>query len=315
MARGKKMRIAITGSTGLVGSALVRALELRGDQVLRLVRRETRYEDEVRWSPENGVEAPEGLEGIDACIHLAGESIADRRWSAAQKERIRNSRVLGTQVLVKALNALEQPPKALLSASAVGYYGDRGEERLPETARRGEGFLPEVCAAWEEAAEGFRGRVALMRIGVILSTEGGALQKMLPPFRMGVGGRLGSGRQSFPWITLQDSIAAFLHTLDHDSLSGPINVTAPAETDNEAFTKALGRVLRRPTIFPMPAFAARLAFGEMADELLLASTKVFPERLLDSGFRFAHPDIEHGLLVQLGNASASAKAPQTNSAT
>jgi len=294
------MKIAISGASGLVGSALTRALGERGDEVLSLVRRASDGPGEVSWDPERGVSQPKRLEGLDAVVHLAGENIAARRWSVEQKRRIRSSRVEATRLFVDSLRNLDRPPATLISASAVGYYGDRGAEVLTESSRRGEGFLPDVCEAWEDAAGSFSGRTAQLRFGVILSPEGGAMARMLPPFKLGVGGRLGSGRQSFPWVTLQDAVGAVLHILGTPRISGPVNVVAPRVVTNSEFTKSLGHALRRPALFPLPAFAARAVFGEMADALLLSSTCVQPTRLVDSGYRFHHPEID-GALASLIN--------------
>jgi hypothetical protein len=243
-----------------------------------------------------------GLQGVEAVVHLAGENIAER-WTAAKKANIRDSRANGTRVLCEALTGLTPLPKVLVSASAIGYYGDRGAEVLTEDSASGSGFLAEVCRAWEVATEPAhqRGiRVVRLRFGVVLSAAGGALAKMLPPFRLGLGGTLGSGRQYMSWIALDDAVGAIHHAVVTEPLQGPTNAVAPQPVTNQAFTKALGSVLRRPTLLPLPAFAARLIFGEMADELLLASTRVQPAKLQASGYSFRYPELEGALRHVLG---------------
>lgn len=297
------MKIAVTGSSGLVGSSLVPFLKAGGHEVRRLVRRAPHAPDERRWDPAGGALDPAALEGLDAVVHLAGESIASGRWTAARKRRILESRAAGTRALAEALARQARRPRALVCASAIGYYGDRGDERLDESSARGSLFLSEVCEAWERAADPARAagiRVVHLRLGVVLSPAGGALAKMLPPFRLGLGGRLGSGRQVMSWIAIDDVVGAFWRALERDDLSGPVNAVAPAPVDNATFTRVLGRVLGRPTVFPVPAFAARLALGQMADELLLASARVEPRALLASGFAFEHPDLEGALRHVLG---------------
>ena len=303
------MKIAVTGATGLVGVPLVEALRARGDSVLTLVRREASRPDEVSWDPTRGLDNATALEGLDACIHLAGENIAARRWSAAQKERIRASRVVGTGHLAAALAGLEAPPRAFLCASAIGFYGATGTESVDEEAGAGTGFLPEVCKAWEAAAGPLATagtRVAHLRFGVILSPKGGALAKMLTPFKLGLGGVVGNGLQGMSWITLDDAVGATVHVLDQPDLAGPVNLVAPGAVSNADFTRALGRALGRPTIFPMPAFAARLAFGELADDLLLASLWVRPAVLERSGYAFKTPDLGAALASLLGARKATA---------
>ncbi len=274
----RPMRIAVAGASGLVGSALVPFLTAGGHDVLRLAR---------------GQAPPDGAEAV---IHLSGEPIA-QRWNDAVRARIRESRVDGTKALVAAL-----PPsvKVLVNASAVGFYGNRGDEILHEGSSTGNDFLAEVCRDWEAAAAAARGaRVVSTRFGMILSPRGGALKKMLPPFRLGAGGRLGPGTQWHSWISIEDAIGAIYHALRDERLRGPVNAVAGA-VSNLDFTKALGRAVRRPTIFPMPAFAARLAFGEVADALLLASQRVEPRRLTETGYRFRHPTLEAALGGLLG---------------
>jgi uncharacterized protein len=293
------MRLLISGSSGLVGSALRPALVRGGHPIGRLLRSGAAAgPDDRLWDPPAGRLDPAALQGVDAVVHLAGESIAAGRWTVARKERIRKSRVEGTQLLSRAIADATPRPAVLVSASAVGFYGDRDDEVLRETSPRGRGFLPAVCVAWESATERAEARgvrVVHLRFGVILAAGGGALARMLPPFRLGLGGPIGSGRQYMPWITLDDAVRVIQHVLTRDDLSGPVNAVAPTPVTNRDFTRALGRALGRPAFLPMPAFLARLAFGEMADALLLASARAVPERLRASGFAFRDPDLEPAL--------------------
>lgn len=293
------MRILLTGSHGLVGSALTKSLVAEGHEVRPLVRYATGYgSHEIEWNPERYSIAMSRIEGFDALIHLAGESIAEGRWTEERKKKIRESRVKGTRLLAESIITLKQPPRMFLCASAIGYYGDRGDDVMTETSSPGNEFLAEVCVEWEAAtrAAAEKGiRVANMRFGIILDQNGGALAKMLPPFRMGVGGRIGNGRQWMSWIALHDVVKAIQHVLGNESLSGPINFVAPGPVRNADFTKALGRALSRPTFFPIPAFAVRLAFGEMADALLLTSQRVQPEKLAESNFEFDYPTLAAAL--------------------
>ena len=293
------MRVLISGSSGLIGSALVPALRAAGHEVSRLVRREPRRgEAEVPWDPAAGELDAGRLVGFDAVIHLCGESIAGGRWTAARKRRILASRVDSTRLLVERLSQLPLAPKVMVSTSAIGYYGDRGDAVLREDSGPGSGFLPEVCTQWEAAAAPAAGlgiRLVLPRLGVVLSAAGGALARMLTPFRLGLGGRIGSGRQFMSWVAIDDLVRAMLHVLATETVEGPVNVVSPQPVANAEFARALGRVLRRPARLPFPAFLARLLFGQMADELLLASTRVVPVRLDESGFAFEHADLEPAL--------------------
>ena len=289
------MRILLSGASGTVGSALAPALQADGHQVVRLVRRPPAA-NEILWHPVIPLD-PAAVEGFDAVVHLAGESIAGR-WTAAKKARIRTSRVQGTSILAVALAKTKQRPRVLVSASAIGYYGDRGEEVLTESSPSGNDFLAEVARGWEQATEpaAVAGiRVVVLRFGMILSPKGGGLAKMLPAFRMGVGGRLGSGKQWWSWITIDDVVGAIQHALAIEALRGPFNTVAPYPVTNAEFTSTLGQVLSRPTIFPMPAFVIRLAFGEMGDALLLASQRVDSGKLQSSGYRFRHGELKSGL--------------------
>lgn len=290
------MRIAVTGATGLVGSELVPDLSTAGHDVIRLVRRGS-GEGEGHWNPASGIE-PSALEGVEAVIHLAGENIAEGRWTSDKKARIRDSRVEGTAAVARSIAGMENAPSALICASAIGHYGDRADEELVEDSGPGEGFLPEVCQAWEAAADPAREagiRVVHLRFGVVLSPKGGALAKMLTPFKMAVGGRIGSGDQYMSWLSIEDASGMILHGLNTPELSGPVNAVAPEPVTNAEFTKALGRAVHRPTIFPMPGFAAKLAFGEMAEALVLASTRVLPKRLEETGYTFRHRTIDQAL--------------------
>ena len=293
------MKIAITGASGFVGSALIPSLTGKGYQIVRLVRSQPKSGGtEIRWDPAAGtIDAP-ALEGFDAVIHLAGDPIAEGRWTEEKKGRIRESRVKGTRLLAETIAKLSQPPKVFLCASAVGWYGNRGDEILTEESSSGSGFLAEVGREWEEAAApaAQKGvRIVKMRFGIILHPAGGALKKMLPPFRMGVGGPFGNGKQFMSWITLDDVVGAIAHALANDSLRGPVNTVAPNPVTNWEFSKTLGKVLHRPVLLSVPAFAARILFGEMADEALLASAQVQPAKLLAGGYRFLYPELEPAL--------------------
>lgn len=301
------MRILISGSTGLIGRRLVEELQREGHAVVRLVRRSSPApEDKVVWSPETGRIESGSLDGLDAVIHLAGEGIASGRWTSERKKRIRDSRVVGTRHLAEALAKLPSPPRVLVSSSAIGYYGDRGDVLLDESQPPGADFLAEVCQAWEAAAQpaALAGiRVAQLRTGLVLDGKGGALARIKIPFLLGVGGRLGDGRQYMSWISLDDVVGAFLHILKTPSLSGPVNGVAPSPVTNAEFTASLGRSLHRPTIFPLPKFAGRLLMGEMAEALLFSSQRVTPQRLLASGYRFRHPDLDSALRAAFVSSS------------
>ena len=290
------MNILFSGSTGLVGTSLCRTLRAQGHNIAPLTRA-TPQSGQIFWDPLAGILDASQLSGIDTVIHLAGENIAGR-WTEKKQRAIRDSRQLGTRTLCEALARMDHPPKTLISASAIGYYGDRGDELLTETSTPGSGFLAEVCQAWEAAtAPAVKSgiRTVLCRIGVVLSPNGGALAKMLLPFKLGAGGVIGSGKQFMSCIALDDVVAAMIFALNTEALIGPINLVMPEAVTNRVFTKTLGKVLSRPTIFPMPAFAARLAFGEMADALLLGSARVKPERLQAANFPFKYPTLETAL--------------------
>lgn len=284
--------------------ALQRALAIRNLSVLQLVRRAPASASQLQWNPAavSPIPNPEPLENLTAAIHLSGASVAARRWSSAYKREMTLSRVESTHALATTLAHLRRPPLALLVASAVGIYGDRGDELLDETSAPGSGFLAELCQQWEAAAQPAADagiRVAHLRFGVVLGSGPGVLARMAPVFRLGLGGRLGSGQQWMSWISLADAAAAILFVLDTPSLAGPVNLTAPDPVSNAAFTRALARRLHRPAVFPVPAFALRLALGEMADEALLASARAFPSKLTTAGFGFAHPIVDAALAEAL----------------
>ncbi len=282
----------------MVGGALSAMLKREGHQVTHLVRRPASGEGECPWNPGAGTIDAGALEGLDAVVHLAGESIASGRWNAAQKARILNSRVQGTRLLSETLAALKNRPAVLVSASAIGYYGDRGAEEVDESSAPGTGFLAEVCQAWEAATQPAQAagiRTVSPRIGVVLAREGGALPRMLLPFRLGLGGRLGSGTQYMSWISLEDLLGILRFALDSTALSGPVNAVAPNPVTNAEFTRVLARTLRRPALFPAPAFAIRLALGEMGQELLLSGARVLPRKLPDAGYSFRHAELASAL--------------------
>ncbi|MET9318582.1 TIGR01777 family oxidoreductase [Streptomyces sp. NPDC003038] len=295
------MRIAVTGSSGLIGKALVRSLRADGHDVVRFVRRAAAAPDEARWDPARGHVDPAGLAGCGAVVHLAGAGVGERRWTAAYKKEIRDSRVLGTAAVAQALAGMEQPPAVLVSGSAIGYYGDTGDRAVDEDAPAGQGFLPSVCVEWEAAAAPARAagiRTAFARTGLVVAREGGAWGRLFPVFRAGVGGRLGNGRQYWSHISLRDEIAALRHIIDTPALHGPVNLTAPEPLTNRQVTAAMGRVLRRPVVLPVPALALRIALGEFAEDVL-GSQRARPARLLESGFVFRDPGIEQAIRAAL----------------
>jgi len=298
------MKVAITGASGLVGSALSPSLSEAGHDVVRLVRRAPSAAGEIPWDPERGVDG-DALEGVDAVVHLAGENLAAGRWSQQRKARIRDSRVGPTRILAETLARMKRAPKVFVSASAVGYYGHRGDEWLTEDAPPADDFLGRLVRDWEAAAAPAADagiRVVHPRMGMVLSPAGGALGKMLLPFRMGLGGVLGDGGQYMSWIAIDDVVGAICHSLIHEGVKGPVNVVAPSPVTNTEFTKTLGRVLRRPTFAPAPPFALRLVFGEMADATILASIRARPVRLVTAGYRFRFPELEPALRHVLGRA-------------
>lgn len=291
------MNVMVTGATGLVGTHLLPLLQQDGHEVFTLTRRAPRTTSERQWDPTGKLPAAI-LDGVDAIIHLAGENIGDSRWTSAKKQRIRDSRVIGTRQLAEAAAATGGRVKTFVCASAIGFYGDRGQEELTEDSPAGNGFLPDVCREWEAATSPAREagiRVVNLRLGVVLSKDGGALAKMLLPFKMCVGGIIGSGRQYWSWLTVDEAARMFRFALKNSDLHGPVNAVSPQPVTNLEFTKALGGVLHRPTIFPLPAFIARLALGEMADDLILGSTRVIPSRLQSAGYSFSHPEIGEAL--------------------
>ncbi len=296
------MKVLIAGSSGLIGTALAGRLLDDGNEVLRLVRRAPVAADEVRWDPSGGSVDASSLEGIDAVVHLGGVSIAGRRWSEAYKQQIRDSRVISTRLLSETIANLQSRPAVFLCASALGYYGNRGDEVLTEESPRGSGFIANSTAEWESAcspASEAGIRVCNMRIGVVLSREGEMPRRTLLPFKLGLGGKLGNGRQYFSWVHIEDVVRAFVYALDNPSLTGPVNVSAPNPVSNAAFTRALARVLSRPAFFTVPEFALRITMGEMS-QLALDSARVSPRRLEESGFKFEWNDIEQALRDVIG---------------
>jgi uncharacterized protein (TIGR01777 family) len=292
------MKILISGASGLVGTNLIPTL--KADEVYKLVRKTPKADDEIQWDAEKGFNQIDQskLENFDAVIHLAGDNVASENWSKEKKRKIKESRTVGTRVLVEALKQCENPPKHFISASAIGFYGDRKDEILTEHSRKGTGFFPEVCDEWEieaKKAEDFGARVVLMRIGVVLAKDGGALEKMLTPFKFGVGGTIGSGEQWMSWIAMDDIVAIVHFFLDGENLKGAFNLTAPNPVTNAEFTKTLGTALNRPTVLPLPAFAIKLLFGEMGEKLLLQGARVLPKRLEAAGFIFQFTDLESAI--------------------
>ncbi|WP_327684652.1 TIGR01777 family oxidoreductase [Streptomyces sp. NBC_00467] len=291
------MRIAVTGSTGLIGTALVRSLRSDGHEVVRLVRRPARSGDEVEWDPHRQYVDAAGLVGCEAVVHLAGAGVGARRWTDAYRKEIHDSRVLGTAAVAEALASLDTPPRVFVCGSAVGFYGDTGDRAVDEEAPPGDGFLPNLCVEWEEAAAPAAEagvRIAFARTGLVVSRKGGAWGRLFPLFKAGLGGRLGDGRQYWSFISLHDEVAALRHIVDTESLSGPVNLTSPHPVTNREVTAAMGRALHRPTVFTVPSAALKIALGDMAGDVL-GSQRVLPRRLLDSGFTFAFPGIDEAV--------------------
>jgi uncharacterized protein len=294
------MKILGSGMSGPIGGELLPALVVSGNKVTRLVRRAPQSSDDIRWDPMRSI-VPETVSGFDAVIHLAGESIVGR-WTSEKKARMVDSRVQGTGHLAEALARASRKPQVLITASAIGYYGDRGEETLTEESGPGTNFLAGLCRQWEAATGAATQagiRTVQVRIGVMLSTKGGALPKMLTPFKLGLGGRIGSGRQYLSWISIDDVVGVILYVLDAGQVRGPVNATAPNPATNSEFTRSLAEVLHRPAIFPMPTFAVRALFGQMGDELLLASARVLPSKLQASGYQFRRPELKTALMSLL----------------
>ena len=294
------MRILITGASGLIGTALQKSFEEKGYEMLLASRSEPKSERDIQWNADAGFADEDllRLEGLDAVIHLAGESISALRWTDEKKKAIRDSRVHGTRTMIEAFARLEKKPKVFISASAIGFYGDRGDEEMTETNSVGDTFLSEVSKEWESEsrrAEDMGIRTVLLRNGIVLSKDGGALATMMTPFKLGVGGVVGSGKQWMSWVSLDDAVGIVDYALENENLRGAVNVVSPNPVTNEEFTKTLGEVLYRPTFLPLPEFAVNLVFGEMGDALLIDSTRVVPKRLLDSGFKFIYPEINSAL--------------------
>ena len=296
------MRVLVTGSTGFIGNALVSALEHRGDRVVRLGRGAA-TDERATWDPDAGTISSVALDGIDGVVHLAGEGIGEKKWTPEQKRRIRESRVKGTALLARTLAERPTKPAVFISGSAIGYYGNRGDELLDETSSSGDDFLADVCRQWEAAAEPAAAagvRLVTIRTGIVLHPSGGVLKSMLLPFRLGLGGRAASGRQWMSWIARADAVGAILHALDHAALSGPVNLTAPNPATNAELTKALGAAVHRPTVLPTPLFPLKLRFGsELVETLLVSGQRVQPRRLQETGYEFAHPDLEPALRAML----------------
>ncbi|PYV81977.1 MAG: TIGR01777 family protein [Acidobacteria bacterium] len=291
------MRILISGASGLIGSALTASFEERGDEVFRLVRRRPRSSNELEWNPMREIPA-QLVSGFDIVVHLSGESVAGR-WTEGKKSRIRDSRIRSTDHLAQALAKAEKRAATFICASAIGYYGNRGEETLTEESLSGDGFLPEVCREWEFAtgtASDTGIRTVNLRTGIVLSARGGALKQMLLPFRLGLGGKIGDGHQWWSWIHIDDFVAAVQWIVQHTQIGGPVNMTAPNPVTNAEFTKTLAGVLKRPAVLPVPGFAAKLAFGDFAREGLLASARVVPKKLVEAGFQFRCPEITQALV-------------------
>ena len=292
------MKILITGATGLIGRELQKALRAKGHELLLASRKEPKDASYIQWNPTEGFAQPEHLEGIEAVVHLAGESISALRWTEEKKKAIRDSRVMGTRNIVDTISELKQRPRVLVAASAIGFYGDRGDEELTETSKAGKTFLADVCREWEaeaRRAEDSGVRTVLLRTGIVLSKEGGALGTMLTPFKFGLGGVIGNGKQWMSWVSMDDHIAAIIYSLENENVRGAVNSVSPNPVTNEEFTAVMGEVLYRPTFIPVPEFVVQLAFGEMGEALLLDSIKVVPKRLIDAGFEFKFPDLKKAI--------------------
>ncbi|WP_019075881.1 TIGR01777 family oxidoreductase [Streptomyces hokutonensis] len=297
----ERSRIAVTGASGLIGSALVRSLTADGHEVVRLVRRAARGADEVCWDPEGEYVDAAALDGCDAVVNLAGAGVGDHRWTDAYKKTVRDSRVLGTAALAEAVAALDRPPRVWVNGSAIGFYGETGDRAVDEDAPPGDGFLPSLCVEWEEATAPVQEagvRTVFARTGLVVAKDGGAWAKLFPLFKAGVGGRFGDGRQYWSFVALHDEVAAIRHLIDTEGLSGPFNLTAPNPLTNREITAAMGRVMRRPSLFTVPAPALKLVLGEMSGDVL-GSQRVLPKRLLESGFTFAFPEIEGAIRAAL----------------
>jgi uncharacterized protein (TIGR01777 family) len=302
------LRIAVTGASGLIGQRLISFLSSEGHRVQPLVRRDPAPgSHEIRWDPQNRQIDAKALSGADAVIHLAGENIAAGRWTAARKEKIRRSRVEGTRFLCEALTQLSSPPRVLLAASAVGYYGHRGNDPVDEQSAPGSGFLPRVCRQWEEATQSAQQagiRVVNRRIGIVLAAEGGALAKMLTPFKAGMGGPVGSGKQYMSWIAIDDLVRCVEYIINRDDLVGPVNAVSPQPVTNASFASMLGRLLHRPTLVPLPSLAVKTLFGEMGRALLLEGARVLPTKLINDGFEFSYPDLESALRHEIDGSTS-----------
>ncbi|SED32311.1 hypothetical protein SAMN05216489_03145 [Streptomyces sp. 3213] len=297
----ERSRIAVTGASGLIGSALVRSLTADGHEVVRLVRRAARGADEVCWDPEGEYVDAAALDGCDAVVNLAGAGVGDHRWTDAYKKTVRDSRVLGTAALAEAVASLDRPPRVWVNGSAIGFYGETGDRAVDEDAPPGDGFLPSLCVEWEEATAPVQEagvRTVFARTGLVVAKDGGAWAKLFPLFKAGVGGRFGDGRQYWSFVALHDEVAAIRHLIDTEGLSGPFNLTAPNPLTNREITAAMGRVLRRPSLFTVPTPALKLVLGEMSGDVL-GSQRVLPKRLLESGFTFTFPEIEGAIRAAL----------------